>query len=296
MGECGVLVVNKPSGPTSFDIVAQARRVFHTKQVGHAGTLDPLASGVLIILVGEATKLSAYLTLATKAYVARIQFGSSTDTLDAEGAVVEQVELTPDWLGTEQLEACLLSERARTTQLPPEYSAIKVNGKTAYSLARKGIAVELPERPVAVLSLHVLQKTPTSVALDLEVSKGYYVRSLARDISLALRVPGHLAALERTASGCFTLAEAAAWPPMERPQLLSLAEVAQRALPCAQLTEVGVLLARQGKRVTAEAFDSLPTSDQPTAWLSASGHLIALGGPGEEAGTFRVLRGFNDGV
>jgi tRNA pseudouridine55 synthase len=295
MGACGVLVVNKPRGPTSFDIVAQTRRLFHTKQVGHAGTLDPLASGVLVVLVGEATKLSAHLTLATKSYIARIEFGTSTDTLDAEGSIVEATMLAPGWLSDTALLASLDQERGRTQQVPPEYSAIKIHGRTAYSLARKGVAVELPERPVEVHDLRVLERGDTHVCVELQVSKGYYVRSLARDLSLCLGVPGHLAALQRTMSGCFSLTEAVGWPAAEPPPLLSLGSAVRRALPYAHLTELGVVLARQGKRLGNEAFEAPPPDPSPVAWLDASDHLVALGGPAEEAGTFRVLRGFNDG-
>jgi tRNA pseudouridine55 synthase len=277
--------------------VAQARRYFSTRQVGHAGTLDPLASGVLLLLIGEATKLSSYLTLAHKAYHATIQFGSSTDTFDADGRVVAESSSLP--FSDEHLERCLNQERHRSAQIPPAHSAIKIAGKPAYSLARRGIELDLPARAVEVKHLGILERTETTLRLELQVSKGYYVRALVRDLCEALGVAGHLSALRRTESGCFSLLEANPWPVVNSPpRLLSLGEAVQRAMPYAQLTPDGELRARQGKLLDSSHFAALPApfsnpelEPGALAWLNGAGDLVAIGT--REDAAFRVQRGFN---
>ncbi|MDF3072076.1 MAG: uncharacterized protein K0R38_7677, partial [Polyangiaceae bacterium] len=168
----GVAVVDKPRGLTSHTVVAQARRLFARKDVGHAGTLDPMATGVLLLLVGQATKLSGYLTSDSKRYAAEVMFGRATDTLDAEGRTTEEAPLAADQLSPERVEQALASERARTEQVPPAVSAIKVDGERAYALARKGEAPELAPRAVRVLELTLLERTPNALRVEMHVSKG----------------------------------------------------------------------------------------------------------------------------
>jgi tRNA pseudouridine55 synthase len=292
----GVLVVHKPCGPTSHDVVAQARRVLGTRAVGHAGTLDPMASGVLILLVGEATKLSPYLTLEDKEYRATVTFGRSTTTWDAEGDTVEERAVPTNLLAGPELDMALAAERKRTEQVPPAFSAISVDGKRAHRLARRGKPVDLPPRAVQVRTLELLDRStdPASVTLRAEVSKGYYVRSLARDLGERLGVPSHLSALERRASGPYRIEEAVPWPPTEAsgaPPLLPLKEAAARALPVAHLLEEGATRARQGKVLSLEHFAKDPGPALAVAWLDPDGDLLAIGGP-DEAGGFRVRRGF----
>ncbi len=287
----GVLVVDKPRGPTSFDIVAQTRRLFGTRSVGHAGTLDPMATGVLVVLVGEATKLSAYLTQADKSYLATIRFGASTDTLDAEGQVIERSAVPR--LEPQDIERALEGEFRRTQQLPPAFSAIKVSGKSAHRLARAGKPVELEPRPVRVRRLDCVtmpQPGTPELVVRLDVSKGYYVRSFARDVAKSLGVPGHLCGLRRLASGRFSLTQALAWPVETAPELLSMAEAVRRALPWRRVTPEGELRARQGKRLTQEHFDRIPPPGI-SAWLGDAGKLVALGQPASDG--FAVVRGFN---
>jgi tRNA pseudouridine55 synthase len=286
----GVAVVDKPRGVTSHTVVAQARRLFARKDVGHAGTLDPMATGVLLILVGQATKLSGYLTADSKRYAAEVSFGRATDTLDAEGRVTEEVALDAARLSEDAVARALDQERARREQVPPAVSAIKVGGERAYALSRKGEAPELAPRPVQVLELKLLELSPPSLRVELHVSKGYYVRSLARDLGQALGVPAHLSALRRLASGPFELSQASAWPSVERPPLLGLAEAAASVLPRCRLKAEAVLRARQGKLLVAEDFDELPDVAGPGAWLSPEGELLAVGAT---RGELRVLRGFN---
>jgi tRNA pseudouridine55 synthase len=286
----GVLVVDKPSGKTSHDIVAEARRHFGTRAVGHAGTLDPMASGVLLLLFGEATKLSGYLTADDKRYRAKVSFGRSTDTLDAEGATTEERPLSPGWLSAEKLEAALVRERARREQVPPAYSAIKVAGERAHRLSRQGKPPELPPREVAVQELSVESFDDLGVTLVLTVSKGYFVRSLARDLCETLGVPGHLSELRRLSSGRFLLEEATAWPPAEV-KWLSISEAATRSLPSVELEARAVIRARQGKPLSASDFVARPGAGL-SAWLR-EGKLVAIG---QEVapGVFRVVRGFSE--
>ncbi len=288
-GPTGVLIVDKPQGPTSFDIVAQARRHLGTRRVGHCGTLDPMASGVLVVVVGEATKLSGALTGADKSYRATIRFGYNTDTLDAEGEVTEERALTPGWATAARLTEAASAEHQRELQVPPAHSAIRLEGKRAYALARQGATVELAPRPVQVKKLELLRFDDESAELFLSVSKGYYVRSLARDFCDRLGVCGHLSKLRRTASGCFELADAEPWPPVGTPRLMSMADAVQRALPCASLTEVGVQMARHGKALAEEHFSGAPC-ETLGGWLSAENELVALGERRDDG--YRVVRGF----
>jgi len=201
----GVLVVDKPGGMTSHDVVARARRLFGTRAVGHAGTLDPMATGVLVLLFGEACKLSAYLTGQDKTYSAGVRFGSATDSLDADGRVTEERTLPAGWLARETLDRALAVERARTLQVPPAVSAISEGGRRAYQRVRAGETVELAPRPVRVARLELLEWSDAGVDVELEVSKGYYVRAFARDLGATLGVPAHLGRLRRLTSGAFSL-------------------------------------------------------------------------------------------
>lgn len=283
-------MVDKPPGNTSHDIVAQARRYFGTRAVGHAGTLDPMATGVLVLLFGEGCKLSSHLTLNDKTYRTTVAFGSATNTLDADGVVTESRELEPGWLTGAALEAALAIERERTLQVPPTVSAIQSQGERAYARARRGEAVELEPRPVRVQRLELLGWTEQEASFELRVSKGYYIRAFARDLGATLGAPAHLTALRRLASGTFTLEEATPWPPVEKPVLLGVSDAARRALPVTWLTEAGVVRARRGQRLTAEEVQ-VGAVGVPCAWLAPDGTLIALGVSSAE-GEHRVSRGF----
>lgn len=287
----GVLIVDKPRGPTSHDVVAQARRHFKTRAVGHAGTLDPMATGVLVLVLGEATKLVPFLTDENKRYRAVVRFGIETDTGDAEGVTVRQLECRLGELERQQLLPALEQERQRTTQVPPVISAIKVGGKPAHRLTRRGEAPELAERPVAVRELQLLEVGEQSVAVELCVTKGYYVRSFARDLGRALGLPACLTELRRLASGSFALEEAVAWPPNAPPQVLSLAAAARRVLPAIELTANGERRARLGQRLAASDFHTPPDAGVgKAAWFGESGELVAIGE--QRASDFAVVRGF----
>jgi tRNA pseudouridine55 synthase len=289
-GTHGVLVVDKPRGPTSHDVVRAARKLFGTREVGHAGTLDPMATGVLVLLFGEATKLSPYLTAHDKRYRAVVHFGRATDTHDSEGRVTEERLVELDQAS---LARALDAERSRREQLPPLFSAISVAGERAHRVGRRGGSLELAPRPIAVRELTLLAAESASATLELEVSKGYYVRSLARDLGQAVGAPAHLAELRRLASGPFSLDEAVGWPPPEPPALIPLASAACRALPRAELTADGELRARQGRRLSADDFARPPGGSGLCAWLGPEGSLVALGEE-HDAGRYAVVRGFRE--
>lgn len=291
-GPTGVVVVDKPQGKTSHDVVAMMRKRLSTRRVGHAGTLDPMATGVLVVMVGEATKLGPYLTADDKRYVAEVTFGRATDSLDADGEVVAEAPL-PAWWATEaeaRIEAALAVEENRTEQKPPALSAIKVKGKSAHARVRAGEEVDLPARAVAVRKLTLEGLSGACVRLNVDVAKGYYVRSLARDLGEALGLPAHLTALRRTSSGAFSLEESVAPDEVTSEHLVPLAGAAARALPTCRLTESGVAHARCGGPMRPGDFNEMG-SPGTSAWLNPDGGLVAIG-TCEEDGSAQVLRGF----
>lgn len=210
-GLCGVLVIDKPAGCTSHDVVARVRRACGERRVGHAGTLDPAATGVLVVLVGPYTRLEPYLSKQEKAYEATISFGRETDTDDAEGTVTREGRL-PSSLADESFAREVLSGfEGESLQMPPAYSAIKVDGRVAHRAARAGEALELTPRPIIVhqaVLIGIQGGEAPSWDAAFRVSKGTYIRSLARDIGRAAGSAAHLSALRRTASGCASLAHA----------------------------------------------------------------------------------------
>ena len=309
----GVLVIDKPTGPTSHDVVFKLRRTLRMKRIGHAGTLDPLASGVLVVLLGQGTKLGPYLTLHDKRYEARVVFGRSTDTLDAQGSTTEEAVL-PAWLVAEietlakgasienapRILAAIEHERSRTAQTPPAYSAIKVDGQRSYDRARRGETVTLEDRPVEVATIALLgagfveENALGFVDLALDVSKGYYVRSFARDLGQTLGVPSFLGALRRTRSGPFDLGESAkldADRSLLESAVVPVAKTAARCMSSAVLTPAGVIRASQGKLLTAQDFTVAPgSSEEAVAWLSPEGALVAIGEAQQDG--YIVRRGF----
>lgn len=199
----GIFNIDKPVGMTSHDVVARVRRLAGQKRVGHTGTLDPAASGVLPITLGQATRVAEYLSESGKAYRAAIRFGIVTNTYDAEGQIVREAPVT---LTREEIAAALPAFLGEQLQRPPIYSALKRDGKRLYALARAGQDVTVEPRPVSISSLEIVDWTPPDLTLDIECGKGTYIRSLAYDLGERLGPGAHLAALTRTRSGPFTLA------------------------------------------------------------------------------------------
>jgi tRNA pseudouridine55 synthase len=201
----GVLVVDKPIGLTSHDVVQIIRKGTNIRRAGHTGTLDPRASGVLVILVGPAVRLSEYVSASDKRYQAVVRLGQSTDTYDADGRVVSTspVNITED-----EFANALKQFIGEIEQVPPPYSAVKVKGKKAYEMAREGEEVELLPRKIQVYNLDLLEWAPPDAVIDVYCSSGTYVRSLAHDLGEALGCGAHLVGLRRTKSGRFTLRDA----------------------------------------------------------------------------------------
>lgn len=295
----GVLVVDKPNGPTSHDVVSRARRILGTRAVGHAGTLDPMASGVLVLGIGEGTKLLQHLTGADKTYLATIQLGAQTDSLDAQGQVIETADV-PDGLTLEHVAQVALGFLGELTQRVPEISAVRIDGERLYARARRGETVVAPERQVFVHTLEILRVEAAQIDLRVHCAKGFYVRSLARDLARALGSVGHLTQLRRTHSGAFSIDDAvtAASLEGERDALLDRLITLPAALrDCARctLTEAGVIEVRHGRVVrpehcveTSVSWDGL-CGQQPIALLDEQGALRALG-RGEEDRVL-VIRG-----
>ncbi|MCL4396581.1 MAG: tRNA pseudouridine(55) synthase TruB [Chloroflexi bacterium] len=202
----GILNVNKPPGMTSHDVVNLVRRLAGQKRVGHAGTLDPSAEGVLLICVGKGTKVVEYLTNDRKAYRAEITLGESTDTYDAEGSVTKRA--STEGITLASIERALGMFRGPITQVPPAYSAIKLAGKPLYKLARAGVEVSPQPRPVTIYALDLLDWQPPVLTIYVKCSKGTYIRSIANDLGAVLECGAHLSHLLRLASGRFTLASA----------------------------------------------------------------------------------------
>jgi tRNA pseudouridine55 synthase len=202
-----VVAVDKPAGCSSHDVVAWARRAFGTRAVGHAGTLDPAATGVLVLAVGEATKLVPYLTLDDKEYEATIELGVETTSLDADGDVVARAPWPPILTRDEVVRAAS-GFVGRHLQRAPVVSAIKRGGVALHERARRGEAIEAPEREVELVAVGVREVAPPRIGVHLHVGKGFYVRSFARDLAHALGTIGHLARLRRTRSGAFSEADA----------------------------------------------------------------------------------------
>lgn len=201
----GILVVNKPSDCTSHDVVSKIRRTYNIKKVGHTGTLDPLATGVLPILIGKGTKLSKYLINHDKEYISTIKLGIKTDTGDLEGKIIETKKILN--VSKEEIEGALNSFVGKSIQTPPIYSAIKINGKKLYEYARSGQEVEIPKRNIEIYKIELLEKTLDEIKFKVMCSKGTYIRSLCEDIAQKLNNIGTMSQLQRTMCGRFKLSD-----------------------------------------------------------------------------------------
>ena len=200
----GIIIVDKPQGKTSHDIVYAIRRLTGIKKVGHTGTLDPMATGVLPICIGSATKVADMLTLSDKAYTAEFVLGKTTDTLDAEGEILTETEVN---ITEDEIRAAVMSFVGEIEQIPPMYSAIKQNGKKLYELARQGIEVERKPRKVTINSIDILEINGKTVTIDVSCSKGTYIRTLCADIGEKLGVGAYMTKLRRTKTGMFDISE-----------------------------------------------------------------------------------------
>lgn len=270
----GLVVVDKPAGMTSHDVVARVRRLAGTRKVGHAGTLDPMATGVLLVGVNRATRLLGHLMLTEKAYDAVVRLGVSTTTDDAEGEVVATTSAAG--VTDDEVRKAFTSQVGDIEQVPSSVSAIKVEGRRAYDRVRAGEAVELKARPVTVHAIDVHRVDRREDVVDVEVSvrcsSGTYVRAIARDVGAALGVGGHLTALRRTAVGPFTLDEARTLDDLADDfAVVGIADVARRCFPSRDLDDAGAAAVRVGRRLELDLG-----AVGPVAVFDPAGEFLAL--------------------
>jgi len=278
-----VLLVDKPRGLTSHDVVAALRSATGERRVGHTGTLDPLATGLLPLVFGQATRLASLLTSGTKIYEATITLGQATDTDDADGRPVGPTTGSP--VSDERLDEALRRFRGRFDQLPPSHSAKKIAGRPAYELARREQPVDLKPVPVTVHTLDLIDRGGDDVRVRMAVSPGFYVRALARDLGSLLGCGAHLSSLRRTATGPFRveeavgLAEAVAMGPTVSTRLLAPA-AALPGLPAVTVTGAGLERVRHGNPVGPSHLVRPAPAGPPTEVvkiLAGDGRLAALG-------------------
>jgi tRNA pseudouridine55 synthase len=291
----GLVIVDKPGGMTSHDVVARIRRLAGTRRVGHAGTLDPMATGVLVIGVEKATRLLGYLTLTEKEYDATIRLGQSTSTDDAEGEITGGA--TGVSVSAETLAQAVAGLTGEIEQVPPAVSAIKVDGQRAYRLTRAGAAPELKSRPVTVHEFTVTAVRRDGELLDVDAtvrcSSGTYIRALARDLGAALGTGGHLTRLRRTRVGGYRIGDARTLEQLAgRFEVLPLAQAAAVAFPSRTLTADEARRLAHGGRLTVSAAsgpaaEAVPAAPAMTAAYAPDGTLIAL--VTEESGQARPL-------
>ncbi|QSR31818.1 tRNA pseudouridine(55) synthase TruB [Nocardioides sp. S5] len=276
MVDPGLVVVDKSPGMTSHDVVARVRRLAGTRKVGHAGTLDPMATGVLVLGVDRATRLLGHLMLTEKSYDATVRLGSSTTTDDAEGEVVAVSDIGASWLQPGLVQTEFEELVGDIEQVPTAVSAIKVDGKRAYARVRDGEQVELKARPVTIHALEVHDQRVVGEFLDVDVSvrcsSGTYIRAIARDVGAALGVGGHLTALRRTAVGPFGLDVARTLDELSDDfTVVPIAVAARASFPAVDLDEEQAADVRVGR-----ALDLTLPADAPHAVFAPDGQFLAL--------------------
>jgi tRNA pseudouridine55 synthase len=298
----GILLIDKDEGETSFGVVRKVRKVFELKKAGHAGTLDPFATGLLVVLLGQGTKLSTYLMSAEKRYRATVRLGVETDTLDPTGRVIQTMPV-PDF-GAEYIREKAEGLIGEIEQIPPMFSAIRYRGTRAYVLARKGIPVELQKRRVKVLHLEVVSIELPYLTLVLECTKGAYVRALAAELGTRLGTCGHLRSLRRLSSGPFKVGDAVTldWLASQDRAIRDRVIPLRHALPHIQEAEVNDLTARKIRNGIQRDWDAItPLSGLTDSFegyvkLVNGAELVAIlrvgraSGPAEER--FELMRVF----
>lgn len=274
----GLLIINKPKGMTSHDVVNIVRKTLHTKKVGHAGTLDPDATGVLVVCVNKATKALQFLTAEHKQYIATLSLGIATDTYDASGTVLEEKPFT----GYADLKDVLQSFIGESMQKPPMYSAIKIHGKKLYEYARAGEHIDVPARPIVIQDIQLLKEENNEITFQVDCSKGTYIRSLCVDIAKKLGYPGHMKDLIRTRSGDFTIDQAITLDDLAagRYTIMPLEE-AFASMDRLVLEDESIAL--NGKKIPVN-------KDHNVAIYNQEGQLLAIYGP-DGKGQLKSLRG-----
>ncbi|WP_091249768.1 tRNA pseudouridine(55) synthase TruB [Arthrobacter sp. ok909] len=284
----GLVIVDKPQGWTSHDVVGRMRRIAGTRKVGHAGTLDPMATGVLVVGINKATRLLTYIVGTSKTYTATIRLGESTVTDDAEGEVT--ATRTTTGITEDAIHAGVAALTGEIQQVPSSVSAIKVNGERAYARVRSGEEVKLAARPVTIhrFEVHEIRRVrageaageAVDVDVTVECSSGTYIRALARDLGEALGVGGHLTALRRTQVGPYTLDQAHTLEELaETLDVLEMSDAARALMPNRELSEAETTEISFGRRIAAGTAAGTPdaaTADKPAAAFAPDGTLVAL--------------------
>ena len=272
--ESGLVVVDKPGSMTSHDVVSRLRRLAGTRKVGHAGTLDPMATGVLVLGLNRATRLLGHLTLTDKRYDATVRLGGTTTTDDADGDLVSSSPT--DHLSEDDVRSALSSLVGEIDQVPSSVSAVKVDGRRAYARVRAGEEVELSARRVTIHAIDVVSLDLPEVKVAVHCSSGTYVRAIARDLGAALGVGGHLTALRRTAVGPFTLADARTIDELtESFTITPIADAARASFPAIDLDDAQAADVRVGRRLDLAL-------DTTTALFAPDGEFLALYREGED--------------
>ena len=283
----GLLLIDKPAGVTSFRVMHEVQRRLSCKRGGHAGTLDPAATGLLVVLLGECTKLSDWVMAEDKVYEAEVLFGRSTDTLDRDGVTTEEVAIPPGGLTEASVRAACHSLVGAVEQVPPVFSAIKRDGRTLMSRARAGEEVTPEPRNVVCHGLDVLDVTSDRARMRVHCGKGYYVRSMARDLGQALGLPAHLSALRRLAVGDWSV-EGAVLPDSANPEDVIPIPHAIPGLPAVSLTAEHLVAVQHGRQV--------PTSEDATRAILTDPDGVAVAMAVQDVpGFWRVQRGFRYG-
>jgi tRNA pseudouridine55 synthase len=274
----GILLVDKPGGITSHDVVSRVRKLAGTRKVGHAGTLDPMATGLLVLGIDSSTRLLTYLVGLDKEYFATIRLGFATTTDDAEGEptgpVTDTFDLTPERIGPEQIAAAIRPLTGAIEQIPSSVSAIKVDGRRSYDRVREGEEVTLKSRAVTVSAFEVLERRGAELDVRVECTSGTYIRALARDLGASLGVGGHLTALRRSRVGPFGISDAGQLGEGLMQSLLTPASVAQRLFASVGVNTDEILALSQGKRVRLEHVADDSTA--PVAAIGPDGRLVGL--------------------
>ncbi len=293
----GLVNINKPPGMTSHDVVARVRKLAGQRKVGHAGTLDPLATGVLLVCLGRATRLIEYVMNSAKQYRATLCFGVSTTTLDAEGEIVAATDAAH--LTEPRLRRLLPQFTGSIQQVPPQFSAIKKDGRPVYKLARAGQKIDLSPRPVTIYSLEWILWEPPHLTLDIGCSAGTYIRALARDLGDAAGTGAHLSQLIRTASGTWTLNEAVTLETLENSpdwqQYLHPLDRMVSHLPRVTLTENDAADVKYGRRITLETMGTASESPLVCAYTPAGAFLAILTRDESDAKLWKPKKVFDSG-
>jgi tRNA pseudouridine55 synthase len=266
----GILIINKPVDWTSHDVVGKLRKLLRTKRIGHTGTLDPFATGVLVMLVGKATRLAQFLDKDVKEYEAVIQFGFETDTGDLTGT--ETAKGTKDKVSAEEIELVLQDFRGEISQIPPMYSAKKVAGKKLYELARQGLEIERKPVNITIYTLELLETDGTTAKIRVACSAGTYIRTLAEDIGRKLEICGHLTDLQRIRAGKFEISQAVKIEEAENTELISMNDAVSHLFDV-EISAEEIVDLGHGKRI----FRELNAGNTTVRITDETKNLLAIG-------------------